>query len=117
MPEISRQKTAVPKISRADFFIGLDDNGETFAGKLFQNGSPMLDEAVSPSFEDFCAFRQRRCISQGQFRSLRISRALLQHGKSSRPAYEVAPLRDTNSKAEDWDKLLTKLSSHHGVFR
>jgi hypothetical protein len=37
MPEMSRQNTAVPKMSRADFFIALDDSGETFAGKLFQN--------------------------------------------------------------------------------
>jgi hypothetical protein len=34
---------------RADFFIVLDDNGEIFAGKLFQNSRPILNEAAMES--------------------------------------------------------------------
>jgi hypothetical protein len=49
MPEMSRQKTAVPKMRRADFFIAQDDSGETFAGKLFQNSCTMLKEATVKS--------------------------------------------------------------------
>jgi hypothetical protein len=36
MPEMSRQKTAVEKISPGDFFMDVHDNCETFRSKLFQ---------------------------------------------------------------------------------